>query len=47
MWEHADYLQYKSVKADYVEAFWNVVNWADVQDRFAGAASKTRGGMTE
>ncbi len=25
---------YKNVKADYVEAFWNVVNWADVQDRF-------------
>ena len=31
MWEHAFYLQYKNVKADYVKAFWNVVNWADVQ----------------
>ncbi|CAN5588810.1 superoxide dismutase [soil metagenome] len=34
-WEHAFYLQYKNVKADYVEAFWNIVNWADVADRFA------------
>ena len=26
MWEHAFYLQYKNVKADYVKAFWNVVS---------------------
>ena len=38
MWEHAFYLQYKNVKADYVEAFWNVVNWRDVAERFANAA---------
>ncbi|MBV7296095.1 superoxide dismutase [Corynebacterium sp. TAE3-ERU12] len=37
MWEHAFYLQYKNVKADYVKAFWNVVNWADVAERFAKA----------
>ncbi|GAB3500731.1 superoxide dismutase [Nocardiopsis coralliicola] len=37
MWEHAFYLQYKNVKADYVKAFWNVVNWADVQGRFDDA----------
>ncbi len=43
MWEHAYYLQYKNVKADYVEAFWNVVNWADVQDRFAAASKKSQG----
>ena len=38
MWEHAFYLQYKNVKADYVKAFWNVVNWADVNERYAAAA---------
>ena len=43
MWEHAFYLQYKNVKADYVKAFWNVVNWADVQARFEAATSKTPG----
>jgi len=37
MWEHAFYLQYKNVKADYVNAWWNVVNWAEVQRRFAAA----------
>jgi Fe-Mn family superoxide dismutase len=33
-WEHAFYLQYKNVKADYVSAIWNIVNWADVSERF-------------
>ena len=37
MWEHAFYLQYKNVKGDYVDAFWNVVNWADVTERFTKA----------
>ena len=40
MWEHAFYLQYKNVKADYVTAFWNVVNWADVAERFAAASAR-------
>jgi superoxide dismutase, Fe-Mn family len=34
MWEHAFYLQYKNVKKDWVEAFWNIVNWPDVSGRF-------------
>jgi Fe-Mn family superoxide dismutase len=36
-WEHAYYLQYKNVKADFVKAFWNLVNWPDVAARFAAA----------
>ena len=34
MWEHAYYLQYRNVKKDWVEAFWNIVNWPDVANRF-------------
>src|SRR5690606_3866468 len=37
MWEHAFYLDYQNVKADYVKAIWNIVNWADVQQRFENA----------
>ena len=36
-WEHAYYLQYKNVKADFVKAFWNIVNWQDVAARFERA----------
>ncbi|MCX6481312.1 MAG: superoxide dismutase [Mycobacterium sp.] len=43
MWEHAFYLQYKNVKADYVKAFWNVVNWDDVAKRHTAATSKSKG----
>ena len=46
MWEHAFYLQYKNVKADYVKAWWNVVNWADAQTRFAAAVAQTPGLLT-
>jgi len=35
MWEHAYYLQYKNVKGSWVDAFWKVVNWADVAKRLA------------
>lgn len=43
MWEHAFYLQYRNVKPDYVKAWWNVVNWADVQRRFAEARNVVLG----
>ena len=34
-WEHAYYLQYRNMKKDWVEAFWKVVHWQDVAERFA------------
>jgi Fe-Mn family superoxide dismutase len=37
IWEHAFYLQYKNVKADYVTAFWNLVNWTNVASRYEAA----------
>lgn len=37
MWEHAYYLQYKNVKADWVKSFWEIVNWPDVASRFERA----------
>jgi len=37
MWEHAYYLQFKNVKADWVDSFWNIVNWPDVAHRFTNA----------
>ncbi len=37
MWEHAYYLQFQNVKADWVEAFWQIVNWPDVAARFERA----------
>lgn len=33
-WEHAYYLQYKNVKADFFDAVWNTLNWADAAKRF-------------
>jgi Fe-Mn family superoxide dismutase len=43
VWEHAYYLDYQNVRADYVKAFWNIVDWENVQARFVAAREKTNG----
>lgn len=39
MWEHAFYLQYENRKGEWVDAFWELVDWADVAKRFSSARS--------
>lgn len=37
VWEHAYYLQYKNVRADYVKAIWGIINWKNVAERYSAA----------
>ncbi|MBK7476468.1 MAG: superoxide dismutase [Haliscomenobacter sp.] len=43
VWEHAYYLKYQNLRADYLEAVWNVLNWEEISSRYKSALPKKPG----
>jgi len=41
IWEHAYYLDHKNVRPNYIKAFWNVLNWEEVEQRYQGRQKST------
>jgi superoxide dismutase, Fe-Mn family len=39
VWEHAYYLKYKNKRAEYIQAFWNVINWEEAESRYIKAVT--------